>query len=163
MKSTSIQSLLALVILALLPVSSGCRKTAADPLPASGAVTGWQKTSDTRTFAAKDLWQYIDGDAEQYVAAGVVSTVTSDYKYNGQIEAVVDVHTMKEAGGAHKMIAAGQSADGKAVQVGDEAIQYAQSLSFRKGATLVRIVSYQANPETSEALLSLGHAIAGKL
>ena len=163
MRSRSFYFLLVLGMLGLLSVSTGCRKTAADPLPASGAVSGWAKTSDTRTFAAKDLWQYIDGDAEQYVAAGVVSTVTSDYKYNGQIEAVVDVHTMKEPGGAHKMLTGEQSAQGKAVQVGDEAIQSAQSLSFRKGATLVRIVSYQAKPETSGALLSLGRAIAGKL
>ena len=34
-------------------------------------------------FAAKDLWQYIDGDAEQYIQAGVVSTSTSDYNYKG--------------------------------------------------------------------------------
>jgi len=52
-------------------------------LPASKAVAGWEKTGETRTYAAKDLWQYIDGDAEQYISAGVVSTSTSDYKYQG--------------------------------------------------------------------------------
>jgi hypothetical protein len=78
---------------------TGCKKKAADPFPASGAVAGWEKTSDTRTFAAKDLWQYIDGDAEQYISAGVVSTSTSDYKYQGQLEATVDVHTMKRCAG----------------------------------------------------------------
>ena len=76
------------------PVNTGCKKTKVDPFPASGAVAGWDKTSDTRVFAAKDLWQYIDGDAEQYISAGVVSTSTSDYKYKGQLEAVVDVYTM---------------------------------------------------------------------
>jgi hypothetical protein len=75
------------------------RKPKVDPFPASGAVSGWQKTSETRVFAAKDLWQYIDGDAEQYISAGVVSTSTSDYKYQGQLEAVVDVYTMKRRGG----------------------------------------------------------------
>ncbi len=149
--------------LMLAPATTGCKKTAADPLPASGEVTGWQKTSDTRIFAAKDLWQYIDGDAEQYVAAGVVSTSTSDYKYNGKIEAVVDVHTMKNADGAHKILTTGQTAEGKPAQVGDEAIQYAQSLSFRKGATLVRIVSYQSGTQVPQALLSLAQAIAHKL
>ena len=64
------------------------RRSSVYPFPASGAVAGWQKTGETRTFAAKDLWQYIDGDAEQYIAAGVVSTSTSDYKYEGQLEAL---------------------------------------------------------------------------
>ena len=84
-----------------------------DPFPASGAVAGWEKTSDTRTFAAKDLWQYIDGDAEQYIQAGVVSTATSDYKYQGQLEAVVDVYTMGDPAGAQKILGCGQTKDAK--------------------------------------------------
>lgn len=153
----------ATLAVAFAPVITGCKKTPLNPLPASGEVTGWQKAGETRTFAAKDLWQYIDGDAEQYLAAGVVSTLTSDYKYNGKIEAVVDVHTMKNADGAQKILATGQAADGKPVEVGDQAFQYAQSLSFRKGATLVRIVSYESSAETPQALMSLARAIAGKL
>lgn len=163
MKTRSMISMLAALALMAGAASTGCKKTAANPLPASGEVAGWEKTSDTRTFAAKDLWQYIDGDAEQYLAAGVVSTSTSDYKYNGKIEVVVDVHTMKDAGGAHKILTTAQTSDGKPAQVGDEAIQYAQSLSFRKGATLVRIVSYESNAETPQALLSLAQAIAHRL
>ena len=81
---------------------TGCKKSKVDPFPASGAVAGWEKTSDTRIFAAKDLWQYIDGDAEQYISAGVVSTSTSDYKYQGQLEAVVDVYTMGDSAGAQE-------------------------------------------------------------
>ncbi len=86
---------------------TGCKKDQADPFPASGAVAGWEKTSDTRVFAAKDLWQYIDGDAEQYISAGVVSTSTSDYKYQGQLEAAVDVYTMGDAAGARKILETG--------------------------------------------------------
>ncbi len=47
-----------------------------------------------RTFG-----KYIDGDAEQYISAGVVSTSTSDYKYQDQLEAVVDVYTMGDFNG----------------------------------------------------------------
>ena len=74
-----------IAIAALLAAGAGCKKKAIDPFPPSGAVAGWEKASDTRVFAAKDLWQYIDGDAEQYLAAGVVSTSTSDYKYSGPV------------------------------------------------------------------------------
>ncbi|MGD0682930.1 MAG: hypothetical protein ABR990_12880 [Terracidiphilus sp.] len=84
--------------------TTGCKKKASDAFPASGAVAGWEKTSETRVYAAKDLYQYIDGDAEQYISAGVVSTSTSDYKYKGQLEATVDVHTMGSADGARKIL-----------------------------------------------------------
>ena len=63
----------AVLAIALLAAGTGCKKSRTDPFPASGAVSSWEKTSDTRVFAANDLWKYIDGDAEQYISAGVVS------------------------------------------------------------------------------------------
>ena len=165
MNSRSMKWMLAVAAIALVTVaaSTGCKKAKVDPFPASGAVAGWQKTSDTRTFAAKDLWQYVDGDAEQYISAGVVSTSTSDYKYQGQLEAVVDVHTMGDPSGAHKILTTGQTSDAKTLQLGDEAIQYGQSITFRKGSTLVRIVAYESTPTTPQALLALAQGVQAKL
>jgi hypothetical protein len=153
----------AVAVLVLLAVvaNSGCKKKQSNPFPASGA--GWQKTSDTRVFAAKDLWQYIDGDAEQYISAGVVSTATSDYKYQGQLEATVDVYTMNDAAGARKILETGVTNDAKKVQLGDECIQYAQSVIFRKGPSLVRIVAYESTPDTPQALLALARGVEAKL
>jgi hypothetical protein len=151
-----------LVMLAAVALP-GCKKKIADPFPASGAVAGWQKSSDTRVFAAKDLWQYIDGDAEQYLSAGVVSTSTSDYKYQGQLEATVDVYTMRNAAGARKILEVGETSDASAVQLGDAGIAYAQSVTFRKGPFLVRIVAFESTPNTAQALLALAHGVETKL
>lgn len=146
-----------------ITASEGCKKAKSDPFPASGAIAGWDKTSDTRVFAAKDLWQYIDGDAEQYISAGVVSTSTSDYKYQGQLEAVVDVYTMNDAAGARKILETGQTSDAKTVQLGDAGVAYAQSISFRKGRSLVRIVAYESTSNTPQALLALARGVEAKL
>ena len=94
MKRFKLMLAVSLISLIALGALAGCKKKAATPFPASGVVAGWDKSSETRTFEPKDLWQYIDGDSEQYIQAGVVSTSTSDYKYKGQLEAVVDVYTM---------------------------------------------------------------------
>lgn len=142
---------------------AGCKSKPKDPFPATNEVSGWQKTDDTRVFAAKDLWQYIDGDAEQYVQAGVVSTSTSDYKYQGQLEAVVDVHTMKDAAGAQKLFDSGKGSDAKSAAIGDAGFAYAQSVVFRKGPNLVRIVAYQSTPDAAQALMALAHGVEGKL
>jgi len=153
----------AAIAIAMTAVGTGCKKSKLDAFPASGAVAGWQKTSDTRVFAAKDLWQYIDGDAEQYISAGVVSTSTSDYKYQNQLEAVVDVYTMGDSNGARKILETGQTKDAKSVQLGDAALTYAQSVTFRKGPYLVRIVAYESTPDAPQALLALAHAVEAKL
>jgi hypothetical protein len=153
----------AAVLLVAFSGTTGCQKKAADAFPKSGAIAGWEKTSDTRVFAAKDLWQYIDGDADQYTAAGVVSTSTSDYKYQGQLEATVDVHTMNGAAGARKILEAGQTKDAKTVQLGDAGVAYAQSVIFRKGPYLVRIVAYESTPDAPQALLALAHGVEARL
>ena len=67
-------------------VSIGCRQKATNPFPPSGAVAGWEKSGKTQTFAAANLWQYIDGGADQYVSAGVVDCSTSDYKFQGNLD-----------------------------------------------------------------------------
>lgn len=141
----------------------GCKKSPQDPFPASGAIAGWQKTDATRVFVAKDLWQYIDGDAEHFVQAGVVSTSTADYTYNGQLEAVIDVHTMGAADGARKIVETGVSREAKTIQLGDEGVQYAQSVTFRKGRYVVRIVAYEETAETPQALLALARGVEARL
>ena len=142
---------------------SGCKKKNANSFPASGAVAGWEKSSETRTFEPKDLWQYIDGDSEQYIQAGVVSTATSDYKYQGKLEAVVDVYTMGGPDGAQTVLERGQTKDAQSVSLGDEGLQYAQSVSFRKGRYLVRIVAYESSAVTPQALISLAHGVEANL
>jgi len=153
---------IAVLVIVAAASSMGCKKKISDPFPASDKVAGWQKASETRVFAAKDLWQYIDGDAEQYISAGVVTTSTSDYKYQGQLEATVDVYTMNDAAGARKILETGTS-DAKPIQLGDAGVAYAQSIIFRKGPRLVRIVAYESTPDTAQALLALAHGVEAKL
>jgi hypothetical protein len=160
---TNWKFVVAVVAILVLVAGVGCKKKHADPFPASGAVAGWEKSSETRIFAAKDLWQYIDGDAEQYISAGVVTTSTSDYKFQGQLEAVVDVYTMGDAAGAGKILAKGQTKDANSVQLGDAGVSYAQSVIFRKGPYLVRIVAYESTPQAPQALLALAHGVEAKL
>jgi len=151
----------AIVVIAAV-AGTGCKKKASNAFPATGAVAGWEKTSETRVYAAKDLYQYIDGDAEQYISAGAVSTSTSDYKYQGQLEATVDVHTMASADGARKILETGTK-DAKPIQLGDAGVAYAQSIIFRKGTSLVRIVAYESTPDTPQALLALARGVEAKL
>lgn len=157
------KSLVVMVAIAVLAAAVGCKKKNVDPFPASGAVSGWEKTGDTRVYAADDLWQYIDGDSEQYLKAGVISASTSEYKYQGQLEAVIDVYTMGDSAGARKILESGQTSDAKNVQLGDAGIAYEQSVTFRKGPYLVRIVAYEDGPGAQQALMALAHGVEKRL
>ena len=57
--------------------------------------------ADVRGQPSRD--EYIDGDADKYVQAGVVKTLTSDYRWKNQVDATVDVYIMGNAAGAQNI------------------------------------------------------------
>ena len=166
--SGSWNSVLGFTLVIFVPVllatcSSKTTSNAEQPFPQSGEAADWAKAGATRTFTAENLWQYVDGDAERYVQAGVVQTLTSDYKFKGRVDAVADIHFMSSAQGPGKLLAAESSEGSKPARIGDEARLFPASLVFRKGRYLVRVVAYEEAPEMGNALMELGQAIDKKL
>ena len=155
------------MILVLAGLLVSCRSQApsasVDFFPASNSVPGWVKSSDTRTFEASHLWEYIDGDADKYVQAGVVKTLTSDYRFNGKTDAAVDVYVMGDAAGARKIYDS-ESAEGSQPLTLGDAGRYAKgSLTFRQGPYFVRLVAYEDSPEIAKGLTELARAVSSNL
>jgi hypothetical protein len=157
---------LALIVLALMNLPACSTKPASKTpslFPESNEVTGWTKVGETRTFPAENLWEYIDGDADRYVQAGVVTTLTTDYRFQNKIDAVADVHIMRSPEGPKKLLASEWSADAQPSPVGEDGRRFPTSLVFIKGRYLVRLIAYEQTPEISQALVELGRAIDSKL
>ncbi len=160
------RAVLLVVLGVALLLDAGCKRQSGNGesfFPASNQVAGWAKTGDTRTFEAADLWKYIDGEAERYLKAGVQRVSTADYKFQNKADATVDIYTMGNAEGAAKILESEPAVDGKPIQLGDAARLHGQSLVFRKGAYLVRIVAFEESAGTQQALLQLGHGIELRL
>jgi hypothetical protein len=154
-------------ILVLTTLLVGCRakrpSAPADFFPQSNAVLGWVTSGNTRSFDANHLWEYIDGDADKYVRAGVVKTLTSDYRFNGTTDATADVYVMANPGGARQVYESESAAGSTPVDVGDAARLAKGSVTFRQGPYLVRLVAYEDSPEMTQALTDLAHAISNRL
>jgi hypothetical protein len=131
--------------------------------PESNEVPGWIRSGETRTFEASRLWEYIDGDAERYLQAGVQKTLTTDFRYKDQTDAVADIHVMANPEGARKIFESAPSVGSQPIVLGDAARLSKGSLTFRKGPYFVRLVAYQEAPEMGNALVELGKAIEKKL
>ena len=69
---------------------------------------------------------------------------------------------VRDAAGAKKILETGQTKDAKSVQLGDAALAYEQSVIFRKGPYLVRIVAYTATPNGPQALQALAQGALGQ-
>jgi len=160
-------SLLISLCLAFLGVAACHRhvEKQASPFPASNSneAAGWAKTGEIRTFAAADLWKYIDGEDERYLKAGVETVSTADYRFHDKSDAVVDIYTMGNAAGAEKILDSEPAANADTPHLGDSARLYSQSLVFRKGPYLVRITAYEDSAEIKPALLGLARAIEQRI
>ena len=164
-KSTIFRSSLP-IALCLAILGAACHRNAENgtsPFPASNEAAGWAKTGEIRTFAAADLWKYIDGEAERYLNADAKSVSTADYRFHDKSDAVVDIYTMGSAAGAEKILASEPAANADAPRLGDAARLYSQSLVFRKGPYLVRITAYEDSPEMKPALMGLARSIEQRL
>jgi hypothetical protein len=160
------RGVLAIGLSAVLVGWVNCKKgpaPATSTFPESSEVSGWTRSGEVRTFAAADLSNYIDGDAEKYLKAGVQSASTADYQSKDQTQAVVDVYIMSTQEAARTVFDSEPSADARKVPLGDAARLYTQSLVFRKGPYLVRIVAYRESPGLQQALVDLGQGIERKL
>ncbi len=153
--------------LALASLAWGCKAKSgpapASPFPESGAIAGWTRSGDVRTFSANNLWEYIDGDAEKYIQAGVSQTQAAEYRFQNKFDVVADIYQMSAPTGAEKIFAAESSAGSQPVQMGDEGRLYKSSLVFRKGPYFVRLTAYEESPELSTGLVDLARGIAGRL
>lgn len=154
------------LVLIVTIITAACRSKSGSRqdtiFPESNEAQGWTK-GETRTFEPGNLWEYIDGDAEKYIQAGVQRTLTSDYRYREKIEAAADVYVMGNPDGARKIFDSESSGGTQAVNLGDAARSAKGSITFRKGTYFVRIIAYQEAPEGGEALVALGRAIERRL
>jgi hypothetical protein len=121
------------------------------------------KEGATSTYDASHLWEYIDGDADKYVQAGVVKTLTSNYRFKLVTDASVDVYVMSEAAGAGKIYDAESAEGSHPLAIGDAGHYAKGSLTFRQGPYFVRLVAYQDSPEMAKGLEALARAISDKL
>jgi hypothetical protein len=165
MMRTRLHAAAFLAVAVAMLIAGGCKKqaSASQALPASNEVAGWEKTGETRTFTSATLSDYIDGGAEQYLKAGFKGVSTSDYKFQGKIEATADVYTMSDTNAAQTIFDSDPAGNAKTVALGDAARAFSQSVVFRRGPYLVRIVAFQDSPDTQQALTQLAQAIEKKL
>jgi hypothetical protein len=87
--------------------------------PESNEVPGWVKSGEVRTFEAADLWKYVDGDAERYLRAGVQRTLSAEYRFRDQLDAVVDIHAMGTSAGVMSISESEPGGGSHSIPLGD--------------------------------------------
>jgi hypothetical protein len=138
------------------------------PDPLAGALDaveadGWTRVGAVRAFDADNLWEFIDGDAERFVDAGLERMRTAEFRYRGRLDAVVEIYRMKDADGARRIFQSESASGTRQVDIGGEGRLHDTGLTFRVGRHFARVSAFEATPETKDAVLVLARALAGRL
>ncbi|MFB3917204.1 MAG: DUF6599 family protein [Terriglobales bacterium] len=151
----------ALLIL-VVATAIACTRTSmpADPFPSEAG--GWRKAGATRTFEAANLAQYIDGDAERFVKAGVEKTLTADYRHRDGTEAVADVFVMAKAQGAKEILEDEPVTGSHALAIGDSGRSNGETVTFRQGRYFVRVTGFQKTTAVSDLAKAVAAALNEK-
>jgi len=106
---------------------------------------------EPRTFDSNNLWEYINGAADNFLNYGFQKVITSEYQYDG-IEFVVDIYEMQDKKRAFGIYASERSTDINIIDIGSEAYAGGGALVFWKNKYYVKIISYE-DTEQSEQLI----------
>ena len=151
-----------LVLAGTVGFSSGCgvSRPADDPFP---RVPGLTFEDSPVYFGPSNLFDYIDGAAESYLAYGFESLASQSYLENGEPALVVDVYRHRDLNNAFGIYAQERPATGPFVEVGAEGYVQPGVVNFFKGRYYVKLMSYRAVDGQDQALVGLAREIADRL
>lgn len=133
-------------------------------LPQAGEIAEWRRTSEPRFYEPENLFEYINGAADEYLLYGFRRVVTSDYEVGEDSSSVnVEIYLMESPVHAFGIYAAERSPSEKPVDVGVMGYLGPNALNFYKGPYYVKITSFDFSKDMSASLLQMGGAIAGKI
>jgi len=147
--------ILALVLVAMTAAMAGSPAPPAGLLPEAAA--GWRLV-EIASFDRTDLFSYIDGGAEVYLAYAFRRVWVGTYRAEGRPAIAVEVYDMATSDDAYGVLSVDPT--GERVAIGSSARYGAGLLRFCKGRWFVRVLADQENLQTRAAVTMLGKQVA---
>ncbi len=132
-------------------------------LPGKNEVPGWSM-SQARSFSPANLWEFIDGAADGYLAYGFQEVASADYVQDGTgTQSVIDIYQMKDPLNAFGKYSEERNPEYQFLKVGNEGYLGGTSLNFWSGAYYVKITSFEEKESIKQEMSKLANAVAGKV
>jgi len=133
-------------------------------LPESNEIDGWIRGEEIRFFDPDNLYEYINGAAENFLIYGFEKVVTADYDNPGQESSIlVDIYQMDDPRNAFGVYASERNTDATFKPIGAEGYVGSTALNFWAGNYYVKILVYQESGALQREMEKLADAISGKI
>jgi hypothetical protein len=120
-------------------------------------VLGWTKSREDEVFTRDNIFDYMDGAGEIYLAYDFQFVFVREYARADAPPIVVEIYQMPSPQDAFGVFT--QDTDGDEVSLGQGAIYAAGLLRFWKNKIFARILAEQETPEVRPMIMELGAAI----
>ncbi|HSK10895.1 MAG TPA: DUF6599 family protein [Vicinamibacterales bacterium] len=133
-------------------------------LPADHVVPGWERAREPRRYGAGNLWEYINGAAETYLAYGFQEVASGEYVNQAlDVRATVDIYRMTDATAAFGIYAEERHPEAPDVALGAGGYDTGNTLNFRAGPCYVKITANREHPALRAALGDLAVDVARRI
>ncbi len=124
-------------------------------------INGWKADGKDGEYNRTNLYDYIDGGAEVYLAYGYKAAFARRFTKPEQPAITADIFDMGTSEDAYGLFSFER--EGKSVRIGQDSEYAGGFLRFWKGTYFVSILADKESPESKEAVMGLGKAIADKI
>ncbi len=146
------------------PTSAEVSPHLAALLPARGEAPGWAISQQARAFRPENLWQFIDGAADRYLAYGFEEVITSEYVQEATgCKMLIDIYRMKNPLSSYGIYTQERSPDYQFLKVGNEGYSAGGALNFWAGAYYVKITAFEQKDAVLREMMRLASAVASKV
>jgi hypothetical protein len=123
-------------------------------LPAAGRVPGWKPDGEPLVYKPENLWEYIDGSAENFLSFDFRQVIAQDYVSAGDKGLKVEIYEHGSPLMAYGIYAQMRSPGLALHAIGGEGFSDEYSMSFWKDRFFVRVAVFEKG-EASDAALAL--------
>jgi hypothetical protein len=123
---------------------------------------GFKKSTQYPVYTNADLWSFIDGAADTYVALGFIDLHVVEYK-KGKETIKLEIYRHSDHTMAFGIYASERSSTYRFVNLGSQGYITGGAINFFKGNYYVKIRTYSVKPKTLHAEESLASIVANML
>jgi hypothetical protein len=121
-------------------------------------VEGWVRSERARKVNRSNIFDYMDGAGELYLAYSFVALDVWNYKKAAQPDILLEIYEMGDSPDAYGVLSFDFAGD--EVGIGQKSVYASGLLRFWKGKYFVRVLAEAETPAAKKAVLSIGKELA---
>jgi hypothetical protein len=166
----NIKKILIIIIGLLMGITNAFARFGADKsnslfrlLPPSNWKNGWKYDKEPHSYSATDLYEYIDGSADLYIAYGFKELVTVSFVTTAEQYVTIDIYDLGNPLNAFGVFSNYRIPDNNYVDIGTEAVISDYNIRFYHGTYIVDVNASEASEPVAQFMRQAAAEVAARI